>query len=95
MPYKAMRVAVTKSPGRATRSITYCTTNGVRDRGHQARIVTEGVMFDVTARLVLMEVAPGIDMHHGVLDHIGLEVRQAEQLTTMDAGQLRPCLQTG
>ena len=59
--------------------ITYRITDGVRNRGQQARIITERAVFDVTEHgLLLVEVAPGID------------VRVADQLTTMDAALLRP-----
>jgi propionate CoA-transferase len=71
--------------------ITYCITDGVRDRGQQARIITERAVFDVTADgFVLIEVAPGIDVRRDVLDRIGFEVRVSEQLITMDAALLRP-----
>jgi hypothetical protein len=95
MPYKAMRLAITKSPGREGPSPTAPPTASGTVASRPAPIA-EGVVFDVTTdRLVLMEGAPGIHVCHDVLDHIGFEVRQAEQLTTMDAGQLRPCLQIG
>jgi len=71
--------------------ITYRIADGVRDRDQRARVITERAVFDVTAAgLVLIEVAPGVDVRRDVLDRIGFKVRVAEQLTTMDAALLRP-----
>jgi propionate CoA-transferase len=71
--------------------VTYCITDGVRHRGQQARVITERAVFDVTTDgLVLVEVAPGIDLRRDVLDHVGFDVRVANRLTTMDAALLRP-----
>lgn len=71
--------------------ITYRIADGVRDRGQQARIITERAVFDIAADgLVLVEVAPGIDVERDVLRHIGFQVRVSNQLSTMDAALLRP-----
>ena len=71
--------------------ITYGITEGVRDRGQQARIITERAVFDVEPDgLLLIEVAPGIDVQRDVLDHVGFDVRVSDQLATMDAALLRP-----
>jgi propionate CoA-transferase len=70
--------------------ITYRIGAGVR-RGQQARIITERAVFDLTPEgMVLVEVAPGIDVRRDVLDRIGFPVRCSEELTTMDADLFRP-----
>ncbi len=59
-------------------------------RGQQARVVTERAVFDVTADgLVLIEIAPGVDLRRDVLDQIGFPVRVAEGLATMDPALFR------
>lgn len=71
--------------------ITYCIAGGVRDRGQQARIITERAVFDVVSDgLLLVEVAPGIDVQRDVLDHIEFEVQVSDQLTIMDPALLSP-----
>ncbi|HEX6472304.1 MAG TPA: CoA-transferase [Streptosporangiaceae bacterium] len=70
--------------------ITYRIREGVKN-GQRARVVTERAVFDLTADdLVLIEVAPGIDLHRDVLDHVGFPVRLADEITTMDAALFRP-----
>ncbi|HEX8095841.1 MAG TPA: hypothetical protein VF542_18600, partial [Jatrophihabitans sp.] len=70
--------------------ITYRAGAGVR-RGQQARIITERAVFDITAEgLVLIEIAPGIDLHRDLLDLIGFPVTLADTLRTMDSTLFRP-----
>ncbi|MFJ2034186.1 acyl CoA:acetate/3-ketoacid CoA transferase [Streptosporangium sp. NPDC087985] len=70
--------------------VTYRIRDGVR-RGQQARVITERAVFDVTPDgLVLIEVAPGIDVRRDVLDQIGFPVQLADEVTTMDAALFRP-----
>lgn len=70
--------------------VTYRIGEGVR-AGQEARVITERAVFEVTPDgLILIEVAPGIDMRRDVLDRIGFPVRLAEEITVMDAGLFRP-----
>jgi len=70
--------------------VTYRAGAGVR-RGQQARIITERAVFDITADgIVLVEIAPGIDLHRQVLGLMGFPVGVAEQLRTMDPALFRP-----
>jgi propionate CoA-transferase len=70
--------------------VTYRAREGVR-RGQQARIVTERAVFDVTHDgLLLTEMAPGADLRADVLDQIGLPVRLADDVVTMDSALFRP-----
>lgn len=70
--------------------ITYDVRAGVA-RGQRATLVTERAVFEVTTDgLVLVEVAPGVDLHRDVLGRIGFPVRVAESLSTMDAALFRP-----
>ncbi|MDQ1720951.1 MAG: propionate CoA-transferase [Pseudonocardiales bacterium] len=70
--------------------ITYRAGAGVR-RGQQARIITERAVFDITADgIVLIEIAPGIDLHRDLLDLMGFPVTLAEDLRTMDPTLFRP-----
>ena len=70
--------------------ITYRAGVGVR-HGQQARIITERAVFDITGEgIVLIEIAPGIDLRRDVLDLIGFPVAVAEALRTMDPALFRP-----
>jgi propionate CoA-transferase len=68
----------------AVELITYRAGAGVR-RGQQARIITERAVFDLTAEgMVLIEIAPGIDLRRDLLDLMGFAVTVADGLRTMD-----------
>jgi len=70
--------------------VTYRAGAGVR-RGQQARIITERAVFDITAGgVVLVEIAPGVDLRREVLDRMGFPVAVAEPLPTMDPALFRP-----
>jgi len=70
-------------------AITYRAGAGIR-RGQQVRIITERAVFDVTADgFVLVEIAPGIDLHRDVLALMGFPVAVADPLATMDPAHFR------
>ena len=74
----------------ATESVTYRAGEGVRG-GQVARVITERAVFDLLADgLVLIEIAPGVDLQRDVLDQIGFPVRVAENLAMMDERLFRP-----
>jgi propionate CoA-transferase len=57
-----------------------------RERGQRVRYVTDRAVFELADDgLVLIEVAPGIDVERDVLDRMGFQPRVAEQLRTTDA----------
>lgn len=67
--------------------ITYPVRRNIRERGQKAMLITERAVFDVTGdELVLIEVAPGIDVRTQVLELMAAgKVRVADNLKTMDA----------
>jgi len=74
----------------ATDSVTYRAGDGVR-RGQEARVITERAVFDLTADgLVLIEIAPGTDLHRDVLGQIDFPVRVADDLAMMSPDLFRP-----
>jgi propionate CoA-transferase len=56
-----------------------------RERGQQVRYITERAVFELAADgVVLVEVAPGIDVQRHVLDQMGFRPRVADDLRTSD-----------
>jgi propionate CoA-transferase len=56
-----------------------------RERGQQVRYITERAVFGLDDDgVVLLEIAPGIDVERDVLDRMGFRPRVAEGLRTMD-----------
>ena len=56
-----------------------------RERGQQVRYITERAVFALDDDgLVLIEVAPGIDVERDVLAQMGFRPRVADDLRTMD-----------
>lgn len=73
--------------GKWVPEVQQLTFNGryARERGQEVMYVTERAVFRLeTDGLALLEMAPGIDLRHDVLDRIGFPVRVAEPLGTMD-----------
>ena len=61
-----------------------------RERGQQVRYITDRAVFELADDgVVLIEVAPGIDVERDVLGQMGFRPRVAEQLRTTDAAGLR------
>jgi propionate CoA-transferase len=70
--------------------VTYRIGAGVRG-GQQALIVTERAVLEVTPDgLVVVEVAPGIDLRRDLLDQLGFPVRVAPGATCMDPALFGP-----
>lgn len=67
--------------------ITYDVRQGVRERGQKALVLTERAVFRVEPDgLVLIEVAPGVDVKRDVIDQMEFApVRVADPLPLMDA----------
>lgn len=60
--------------------------NLARERGQQVRYITDRAVFELASDgLVLIEVAPGIDVDRDVLGQMGFRPRVAEPLGTIDA----------
>lgn len=72
--------------------VTYPARKGVVERGQKAMLITERAVFGVEPEgLVLLEVAPGIDMRSQVLDQMDIgSVRVSPELKPMDLALFRP-----
>jgi propionate CoA-transferase len=72
--------------------VTYRVMDGVAGRGQSALIVTERAVFRVDpGALVVIELAPGIDLHRDVLDQMqGLPVTVAPDVRAMDLSFFEP-----
>jgi propionate CoA-transferase len=72
--------------------VTYRVMDGVARRGQSALIVTERAVFRVDpGALVVIELAPGIDLHRDVLDQMqGLPVTVAPDVREMDLSFFEP-----
>jgi propionate CoA-transferase len=70
----------------AVDQITYDVAEGVRQRGQEALLITERAVFQIAADgLVLVEIAPGVDLQRDVLDQMSFApVRIADPLPLMD-----------
>ena len=83
------RRAASRSSCRQVREISF---NGrlARERGQQVRYITDRAVFALEDDgLVLIEVAPGIDVERDVLGQMGFRPRVADDLATMDRRRLR------
>jgi propionate CoA-transferase len=72
--------------------VTYPVLKGVRERGQRALIVTERAVFSMEKDgLVLIEIAPGIDLKKDVLEQMDFApVRILDPLPLMDAALFNP-----
>ena len=72
---------------RAAREITYQVRRGVAEQGQSAVLITERAVFDVLSDgLALVEIAPGLDVRHDVLEQMEFSpTRIADPLPEMDA----------
>ena len=69
----------------AVREITF-SARLARERGQEVRYVTDRAVFGLDAEgLVLLEVAPGIDVERDVLGRMGFRPRVADELRTTDS----------
>ena len=83
-----MRVVREGSLHKFVREVRQISFNGrlARERGQQVRYVTDRAVFALADDgLVLIEVAPGIDIERDVLGQMGFRPRVAEQVQAMDA----------
>ncbi|MEI4482470.1 MULTISPECIES: CoA-transferase [unclassified Phyllobacterium] len=66
--------------------ITYPLAQGILDRGQQATIVTERAVFKMNGtKLLLTEIAPGVDLDRDIRSQIDFEIDVADDLHPMDA----------
>ena len=82
-----VRIASEGSLGKFVPAVREITFNArlARERGQRVRYITERAVFALEADgLVLVEVAPGIDVERDVLGQMGFRPRVAEPLRTMD-----------
>ena len=77
---------------KTAQQVTYPLLKGVRTRGQSAVIVTERAVFSVEKEgLVLIEIAPGIDLQRDILDQMEFApARILDPLPLMDAALFRP-----
>jgi propionate CoA-transferase len=62
-----------------------------RRRGQQIRYVTERCVLELRPEgLTVIEIAPGVDLQHDVLDKAGFKLHVADDLREMDARLFRP-----
>ena len=82
-----VRIATEGSLGKFVPQVREISFNGhlARERGQQVRYITERAVFALEDDgLVLIEVAPGIDVERDVLGQMGFRPRVADDLRTMD-----------
>ena len=82
-----VRIASEGSLGKFVPEVREISFNGrlARERGQQVRYITERAVFALDDDgLVLIEVAPGVDVERDVLGQMGFRPRVAEDLRTMD-----------
>jgi propionate CoA-transferase len=82
-----VRVAQEGSLGKFVPQVREISFNGrlARERGQQVRYITDRAVFELAADgVVLVEVAPGIDVQRDVFDQMGFQPRVAEKLRTSD-----------
>ena len=87
-----VRIATEGSLGKFVPEVREISFNGrlARERGQQVRYITERAVFALEADgLVLIEVAPGIDVERDVLGQMGFRPRVADDLRPMDRAPVR------
>jgi propionate CoA-transferase len=89
---RIVREGMVKKLVQQAEHITYDVGAGVRERGQEALILTERATFRVEPQgLALVEIAPGIDVRHDVLEQMEFApARIAEPLSTMDPAIFEP-----
>jgi propionate CoA-transferase len=68
-------------------SVEHLTFNGAyaEERGHKVLYITERAVFEMTSEgMTLIEIAPGIDLQHDVLDQMGFQPEVSKDLKLMD-----------
>jgi len=76
----------TRKFAKAVQSITYSVGDGIKERAQEALLITERAVFKVSAQgLLLIEIAPGIDLQRDILDQMDFAPMIDPNMTLMSA----------